>query len=168
MTTWNSEPLKMKVLVTKSSQTLSDPMDCSPHQVPLSMGFFRQEYWSRSSFPTSEDLPNPCRQTLYRLSPKKPTFTLAWMSHEHKVPNKLLYILWPHTAVNLHHPNTYMSLLGIAWQDILKTKLKEGKGQILQTSSLIFWLKIAIEMKIKTPVPSGREKNIERKGTWRV
>lgn len=57
-----------------------------------------------------------------------------------------------------------MSLLGMAWQDILKTKLKEGKGQILQTSSLIFWLKIAIEMKIKTPVPSGRKKNIERRG----
>ena len=28
-------------------------------QAPLSMGFFRQEYWSRLPFPTLEDLPNP-------------------------------------------------------------------------------------------------------------
>ena len=29
------------------------------HQVPLSMGFPRQEYWSRLQFPSPEDLPNP-------------------------------------------------------------------------------------------------------------
>ena len=29
------------------------------HQVPLSMGFFRQEYWSRLPFPLPEDLPEP-------------------------------------------------------------------------------------------------------------
>ena len=29
------------------------------HQVPLSMGFPRQEYWSGLSFPSPEDLPNP-------------------------------------------------------------------------------------------------------------
>ena len=29
------------------------------HQAPLSMGFARQEYWSRSPFPPPGDLPNP-------------------------------------------------------------------------------------------------------------
>ena len=29
------------------------------HQAPLSMGFFRQEYWSRLPFPSPGDLPNP-------------------------------------------------------------------------------------------------------------
>ena len=29
------------------------------HQVPLSMGFFRQEYWSGLPFPFPGDLPNP-------------------------------------------------------------------------------------------------------------
>ena len=29
------------------------------HQVPLSMVFSRQEYWSGLPFPTSGDLPNP-------------------------------------------------------------------------------------------------------------
>ena len=29
------------------------------HQVSLSMGFSRQEYWSRMSFPSEEDIPNP-------------------------------------------------------------------------------------------------------------
>ena len=33
-------------------------MDCSP-QAPLSVGFFRQEYWSGLPFPTPGDLPNP-------------------------------------------------------------------------------------------------------------
>ena len=29
------------------------------HQAPLSMEFFRQEYWSGLPFPTPGDLPNP-------------------------------------------------------------------------------------------------------------
>ena len=29
------------------------------HQAPLSMGFFRQEYWSGLPFPPPGDLPNP-------------------------------------------------------------------------------------------------------------
>ena len=29
------------------------------HQAPLSMGFPRQEYWSRLPFPPSKDLPDP-------------------------------------------------------------------------------------------------------------
>ena len=30
-----------------------------PHQAPLSMGFPRQEHWSRLIFPSPGDLPNP-------------------------------------------------------------------------------------------------------------
>ena len=33
-------------------------MDLAP-QVPLSMGFPRQEYWRGLPFPSTEDLPNP-------------------------------------------------------------------------------------------------------------
>jgi len=29
------------------------------HQAPLSMGFFRQEYWNGLPFPSSGNLPNP-------------------------------------------------------------------------------------------------------------
>ena len=45
-------------LVPKLCPTLWDPMDCSP-QVPLSMGFSRQEYWSGLSFPSPGDFPDP-------------------------------------------------------------------------------------------------------------
>ena len=46
------------------------------HQVPLSMGFLGQEYWSGLPFPSPGDLPDPgielgllhCRQILYQLS----------------------------------------------------------------------------------------------------
>ena len=42
----------------QSLPTLCDTVDCSP-QAPLSMGFSRQEYWSRLPFPPPGDLPDP-------------------------------------------------------------------------------------------------------------
>ena len=45
------------------SQSLSHVQPWSPqtvtHQAPLSMGFFRQEYWSRLPFPSPGDPPDP-------------------------------------------------------------------------------------------------------------
>ena len=43
---------------TQSHLNLCDPMDCS---LPgsLSMGFYRQEYWSGLPFPSPGDLPDP-------------------------------------------------------------------------------------------------------------
>ena len=37
------------------------------HQAPLSMGYYRQEYWSGLPFPPPGDLPNP------GIKPKPPT-----------------------------------------------------------------------------------------------
>ena len=48
----------LKVLVTQSCPTLCNPLDCT-HQAPLSMGFSRQQYWSRLPFSSARDLPNP-------------------------------------------------------------------------------------------------------------
>ena len=42
----------------QSCPTLCHPVDCSC-QVPLSMGFSRQEYWTELSRPPPVDLPNP-------------------------------------------------------------------------------------------------------------
>ena len=50
--------LKVKVLAAQLCLTLCDPMECS-HQVPLSMGFSRQEYWSGLPFPSPGDIPDP-------------------------------------------------------------------------------------------------------------
>ena len=47
----------MGALVVQSC-LLCDPMDCS-HQVPPSMGFSRQEYWSGLPCPSPGDLPDP-------------------------------------------------------------------------------------------------------------
>ena len=48
------------IALTRSviSLTLCELMDCSP-QPPLSMGFFRQEYWRGLPFPTPGSFPNP-------------------------------------------------------------------------------------------------------------
>ena len=51
--------VKLKVLVTQSSLTLFDPMDCIAHQAPISMEFPGQEYWRGQLFPSPGDLPNP-------------------------------------------------------------------------------------------------------------
>ena len=52
------------------------------HQAPLSMGFYRQEYWSGLPFPPPEDLSDTgiepgllhCRQILHRLSYREVAF----------------------------------------------------------------------------------------------
>ena len=48
--------MKVKLLVTP--QLFVTPWTVA-HQAPLSLGFFRQEYWSGLSFPSPGDLPNP-------------------------------------------------------------------------------------------------------------
>ena len=61
--------------VTLSFQRLLTPRTAA-HQAPLSMGFFRQKYWSGLPFSTPGDVPDPwikppslcflhCRQILY-------------------------------------------------------------------------------------------------------
>ena len=40
----------------QSGPTLCDPMDSIACQAPLSMKFFRQEYWTGLPFPTQADL----------------------------------------------------------------------------------------------------------------
>ena len=47
---------------------LCDPMTIAC-QVPLSMGFSRQEYWSGLPFPTAGDLPNPEVEPASLMSP---------------------------------------------------------------------------------------------------
>ena len=41
-------------------------MDCRTvaFQAPLSMGFYRQEYWGGLSFPSPQDLPDPVIEPL--------------------------------------------------------------------------------------------------------
>ena len=55
-------------LHAQSCPTLCDPMDCS-RQAPLSMGFFRQEYWSGLPFPPPGDLPGLGIKPTSRVSP---------------------------------------------------------------------------------------------------
>ena len=45
-------------IVTESCPTLVTPWSVA-HQAPLSMGFYRQDYWSGLSFPSPGDLPDP-------------------------------------------------------------------------------------------------------------
>ena len=83
-----------QTLVTQSCPTLCDSMDYSP-QVPLSMEFSRQEFWSGLPFPSPGHLPSlgieprllHGRQILYCLSHKGSLF------HDSDLPISLLQIL---------------------------------------------------------------------------
>ena len=50
--------LKVKVKSLSHVQLFVTPWTVV-HQVPPSVGFSRQEYWSRLSFPSPRDLPDP-------------------------------------------------------------------------------------------------------------
>ena len=49
-----------------SRSVVSDPIDC---QAPLLIEFSRQEYWSKFSFPTQGDLPDPGIDPTFLVSP---------------------------------------------------------------------------------------------------
>ena len=53
-------------MYVQSHCTLCDPMDPS---TPLSVGFSRQEYWNGSSFPPTEDLPDPGTEPVFPVFP---------------------------------------------------------------------------------------------------
>ena len=48
----------MRAKLLQSCPTLWDPPRTVAHQAPLSMGYSRQEYWSRLPFPSRGDLPH--------------------------------------------------------------------------------------------------------------
>ena len=64
----------MEVLVAQSC--LSATPWTVAHQAPLSMGFYRQEYWSGLPFSSPGDLPNP------RIKPRSPTLQADSLSPE--------------------------------------------------------------------------------------
>ena len=57
----------MKVLVSQSCPTFATPwtVACQP---PLSLGFFRQEYWNGLPFPSPGDLSDPEIELMSSLS----------------------------------------------------------------------------------------------------
>ena len=56
------------VCVLSSVQLFASPWTVA-HQAPLSMGFSRQEYWSRLPFPTSGDVADPGIKPTFLVSP---------------------------------------------------------------------------------------------------
>ena len=60
------------------------------HQAPLSVGFFRQEYWSRLPFPPLGDLPDP---GIEPASPVSPAVACRFFTSEPPVtPHFPLYV----------------------------------------------------------------------------
>ena len=82
--TWN---LPNMWLVTQSRLTLCDPLDNS-RQTPLSLGLFRQEYWSGLPYPPPGDLPDPGMES------KSPVSCIAgglWTTDHQGSPHDCFY-----------------------------------------------------------------------------
>ena len=80
-----------KYCVLKRIPTFWDPMIYS-HQIPLSMGFLRQEYWSGLPFPSPGNLPDP------GIEPK--SLTLQTDSLPSEPPVKPIKVKW---ALKVEH-----------------------------------------------------------------
>ena len=63
------------------------------YQAPLSMGFSRQEYWSRLPFPSPGDLPNP------EIKPGSPALQVDCLQSE--LPRKPLYRCKHYSAASI-------------------------------------------------------------------
>ena len=72
----------------QSCPTLCDPMDYIACQSPLSMGFFRQEYWSGLPYPSPGDLSDPGIEPASPVSP-----ALQVDSFTAEPPTKPRYVL---------------------------------------------------------------------------
>ena len=66
--------------VAQSCPTLCDPWTVA-HQVPLYMGFSRQEYWSGLPFSPPRDLPDPCRDRTW-VPCTASSFFITWATRE--------------------------------------------------------------------------------------
>ena len=93
----------MKVKSLSRVQLFETPWTVA-HQAPLSMGFFRQEYWSGLLCPPPGDLPDPGIETLSLMSPALASgfFTTSTIWEAPSAVNNL-----PNTAdiflLNAHH-----------------------------------------------------------------
>ena len=82
-------------VITKSCLTLATPLTIA-HQVPLPMGFPRQEYWSGLPFPSPGDIPDP------EIEPKSPALACKFFTTE--PPGKPInrWIL-PFATIQINH-----------------------------------------------------------------
>ena len=56
---WKIDPLSDPVLCSVASVMSDSDLWTVAHQIPLSMGYSRQEYWSGLPCPPPGDIPNP-------------------------------------------------------------------------------------------------------------
>ena len=86
--------------------TLCDPMNYSPPQAPLSMGFSRPVYWSGLSCPPPGDFPNPGIEPVSLMFPALPdglsTTHATWEAHV--THNGLCVLPLIHQSPSRPHP----------------------------------------------------------------
>jgi len=106
-------------------------MDYIAHQAPLSMGFFRQEYWSGYPFSSPGDLPDP------RIEPRSPSLQADSLPSEpqnygqaKEIGNFPLFTERKHFTASLEHCQQHHPCASLGWEDPLE------KGKATHSSTL--------------------------------
>ena len=83
-------------------------------QIPLSMGFSRQEYWSGLPFPSSEDLPDleiePASLASPALAGRNPALKILLYCHSRKNPAVGVYAMEAEYHMDIHRQFCFLKL----------------------------------------------------------
>ena len=94
------------MFVAQSCPTLCDPWTAA-HQVPLSMGFSRQEYWNGLPFPPLGDLPNPGIKPISPVSPALQADSLPTAPSGNPQEGHSQYSILSVNQILTSHPNFF-------------------------------------------------------------
>ena len=99
-------------LIAKLCPTLATPWTVA-HQAALSVGFPRQEYWSRLPFPSPGDLPDPCMRLLHWQKDSLPLCHLSGMQIRSVYSKLLVYVTVDRSVVSGRDTQVWFPVLTI-------------------------------------------------------
>ena len=106
-------PSSTVVVLLLSRQAVSDSANLCSLPAPLSMGFPRQEYWSRLPFPSPGDLPDPCMHLLHWQKDSLPLCHLSGMQIRSVYSKLLVYVTVDRSVVSGRDTQVWFPVLTI-------------------------------------------------------
>ena len=101
------------------------------HQAPLSMGFFRQEYWSGSPFSSIRDLPNPHIEPTSPVSSALQADSLPTEPSRKRTIRREVLNMCMNTGTNTHtHTHTHCGSGGEGDKILLSEGIVWGSGSL--------------------------------------
>ena len=120
--------------------TCSVVSDCDPwtvtRQVLLSMGFFRQEYWSGLPIPPQGDLPNSGIKTASPVSPALYSWILELLSHRGSPYIYMCACVYVCVCVCIHKNLYLLYIIYYIYTDVMSTISQVYLQNVLKKSTV--------------------------------